>query len=609
MNELRLYLFGTPRIEFQGQLVKIGRRKALAIAAYLALAEHPQSRDTVAALLWPELDAEHAHSALRSTLSALTTPIPIEWIQADRTLLEVNREALWIDVNVFLELLAQTVTHGHQSEVICAQCVELYKRAIELYRVDFLEGFTLSASLDYDDWQRMQQIWLRREFIEIHGRLSEYYAQTLQYDQAIKYAQQWIVVDPLHEPAYRQLMRLYAANGQHSDALRQYRQCVELFDTELATPPDAETRLLYEAIQSNQLPASPVLQSDASARPLGIIPPLPSHVIGREAALREIKCRVGIGCSEKRGITLIQGWPGVGKSTTVAMLAHDAEIAQQFPDGVLWTSLGETPSILREISAWADALRLPEAGRGRTPEEISAQLTVTLRDKRVFLIVDDVWDVEHALPFRVGGQYCAMVMTSRLNDVAMALAPTAGDIYRLPVLSESSSLELLGELTPETLSEHPTEARELVHDLEGLPLALHVAGRLLHSEAHLGWGVHELLNELRAGAKLLQAQPPSDMISPRHDTSPTIAALLKRSTDLLDAEARYLFACLGLFVPKPATFDLDAMRVAWDVSDARPVARRLVNRGLLEPIGGGRFQMHALLVFHARSLLVEAGYV
>jgi len=65
----------------------------------------------------------------------------------------------------------------------------------------------------------------------------------------------------------------------------------------------------------------------------------------------------------------------------------------------------------------------------------------------MLLIVDDVWQVEHAKPFRVGGQLCAQIITSRLNDVAIALAPTAGDIYRLPVLSEAAALELLAKLT------------------------------------------------------------------------------------------------------------------------------------------------------------------
>jgi hypothetical protein len=178
-------------------------------------------------------------------------------------------------------------------------------------------------------------------------------------------------------------------------------------------------------------------------------------------------------------------------------------------------------------------------------------------------------------------------------------------VYRLSVLSAAHALELLSKLTPETVSGFPDEARELVSDLEGLPLALQVAGRLLHSEARLGWGVRDLLAELRAGARLLSAQPPSEVAVVGRDTSPTIAALLQRSTAALEVETRQRFALLGLFVPKPATFSLEAMAVAWDVADPRPAVRQLVDRGLLEPISGGRFQLHALLVLHARSLLEE----
>jgi hypothetical protein len=300
---------------------------------------------------------------------------------------------------------------------------------------------------------------------------------------------------------------------------------------------------------------------------------------------------------------MIQGWPGVGKSTIVALIAHDSEIAHQFPDGVLWASLGENPDIPGEITVWADALKLGNGDRTRKVEEISAQITAAMREKRILLIVDDVWQADHAAPFRVGGQACALVMTSRLNDIASALAPTAEDVYRLPVLSETAGLKLLQKLAPETVTEHPKETLELIRDLEGLPLAILVAGRLLQSEARLGWGVGELLMELRMGANLLKAQPPSDMIGVERDTSPTVAALLKRSTDALDSETRLQFALLGLFVPKPATFDLSAMAAAWDVPESRPVARKLVDHGLLEPVGGGRFQMHALLVLHARSLL------
>jgi DNA-binding SARP family transcriptional activator len=220
MTDLRLYLLGLPRLEYQGSTVRFERRKALALAAYLALSDHPQSRDTVADLLWPNLNREHGRTALRSTLRTLTTPIRVEWIEADRTTLRVNREQVWVDVHAFTKLLSESSLHQHSAETVCDTCAVLFRQALALYPADFMAGFSLSDSLEYDDWQMAQREWLRREYADVLRRLSLYYAGAQQYDQAIKIAQQWLVTDPLHEPAHRQLMRLYAASGQRSEALR-----------------------------------------------------------------------------------------------------------------------------------------------------------------------------------------------------------------------------------------------------------------------------------------------------------------------------------------------------------------------------------------------------
>jgi DNA-binding SARP family transcriptional activator len=603
MDDLRLYLFGMPRIELQGNPVKIPRRKGLALAAYLALAEQRLSREFLAAFLWPDLDHEHARSALRSTLHSLIESIPLLWIDSDPMTVAIKPEVVWVDVKAFTDLLLQRKAHGHSRGLVCSECIDLYRQAIELYRSDFLAGFNPSYSEEFDDWQRLQRQWLRWEYADVHKRLSEYFGWDGQYESAIHHAHHWLALDPLHEPAHRQLMRLHTAMGQRAEALRQYERCAEILDAELATFPDAETRQLHEEIQSEQPVADILVAPVDRSGSASVLPHLPSLFIGRDKVLDEIKQRIGVRSVERRAITVIQGWPGVGKSTLVAKLAHDPEIARHFPDGILWASLGESPNLLGELSAWADALIPSEAGRARSLDETSAQITAVLRDRRTLLILDDVWQVEHAMPFRTGGQEGAMVMTSRLNDIAVALAPAAEDIYRLPVLTEEAGLELLGELAPGVVAEQAGAARELVRDLEGLPLALHVAGRLLHSEARLGWGIQELLEDLRSGAALLGAPAPSDMRSTGQSTPATVAALLKQSTDLLDEETRRRFAYLSLFVPKPATFDLEAMAVAWDTQDPKPTARLLVNHGLLEPLSGGRFQMHALLVIHARSLM------
>jgi DNA-binding SARP family transcriptional activator len=609
MANLKLFLFGQPRLEYQGEVLDVERRKALALVAYLAIAEQPQSRDLLATLLWPDLDQQHARTAMRSTLPSLTSLIPDGWLDADRMSIALNREALWVDVTAFLSLLAQTRSHEHSPDNLCNVCVDLLKQAVTLYRGDFMTGFTVADSIEYDDWQMFQREWLRREFAGALKRLAHHYTnQGVEqgegaYDEAIKITQRWLALDPLHEPAQRLLMRLYMANGQRADALRQYQECVRLLDEELATPPEEETVRLYEAIKTNTVIIASQ-NSGIAETIISVLPPLPPLIIGRENVLAELKQRLGIpDSSQMRPITVIQGWPGVGKSTTIAALAYDPEITSAFPDGVLWASLGEAPSLLASLLIWADALKVAEAGQSRTLKELTAQLTAALRDKRMLLIVDDVWETQHAAPFKLGGQGCALVMTSRLNDVAQTLAPTLRDIYRLPLLSEDTALQLLQALAPQAVAQYPDDSRELVRDLEGLPLAIQVAGRLLESEIRLGWGVGDLLVELRQGAGLLAAEAPGDMGGVGRDTLPTIAALLKRSTDSLDEETRQRFAYLGLFVPKPATFDLQAMSAAWGISDPRPTARILVNRGLLEPVSGGRFQMHALLVLHAHSLL------
>jgi len=167
-------------------------------------------------------------------------------------------------------------------------------------------------------------------------------------------------------------------------------------------------------------------------------------------------------------------------------------------------------------------------------------------------------------------------------------------------------LHLLQTLAPSVIEKYPEKSLELVHELEGLPLALQVAGRMLSSEANYGFDVAELLTELKQGAKLLEANSPADRADLANETTPSVAALLQKSTNRLDALTRDCFAYLGVFAPKPATFDLNAMKAVWEIEDPKPIARTLVDRGLLEFVPElNRYQMHALLVMLAKSILVE----
>lgn len=335
---------------------------------------------------------------------------------------------------------------------------------------------------------------------------------------------------------------------------------------------------------------------------MGSVPPPPGLFIGREEVVADLRRRLLPAVNNSAGrvqlLTAVRGWPGVGKTTVAAALAHDQALTAAFPDGLLWASLGQNPNLIGQLDIW-----VRELGSALLEREdavlASRQLASILREKCMLLIVDDVWTIDAARPFVVGGIHCSTIITTRLTNIAEALAPTPGQVYPLDVLTEEKSLELLGELAPDVVKSLPDECRLLARELEGLPLALQVAGRLIQSEWYRGFSVEQLLNDLRNAAILARTAPPAPDGSP----SATVSALFKKSTDVLSDELRYWFASLGWFAPKPATFTVTAMRDVWRVEDPTRIAAQLIDHGLLEPAGPERYQMHALLILHAKSLL------
>ncbi len=295
----------------------------------------------------------------------------------------------------------------------------------------------------------------------------------------------------------------------------------------------------------------------------------------------------------------------MGKTTIASALAHDGDVQEAFPDGILWASLGPEPDLFATLSGWGRVVN-SDILRASTLDEAAAVLRGRLQSRKMLLILDDVWEAKHFALLQIGGPECAILATTRLSRVAQEIAPTPESVVKLDVLTDEDALALLGTLAPEVLDRHKESAIELVRELEGLPLAIQVAGRLLHTESVYGFSIEILLSELKAGKHVLSANAPVSALMGHDDVPATVDLLLKKSTDRLDPVTRARYASLGSFAPKPTTFDLRALTAIWETDDPRPTIRSLVDRGLLESIAEtDRFQMHALLVWHARCLCSE----
>lgn len=594
---VKLHLLGTPVIEIDGENVPGTGAKVLALLAYLACERSAHSRESLAAIFWGENTQARALASLRQNLFKVRSILPPDYLQISRlTVSMAPHPDLWVDAVQLIQLVHR------ETRPSAAELADV----VALYRGEFMSGIHLSDSPEFEAWQNLQRQRVEASMRTALNQLIDYQMDRAAYEQATQFALQLVSINPLDEAAHRLLMRLYLLTNQPFAAINQYHICVELLDNELGIFPEPETRDLYQQIIERQ-EGSPHDASkgliDAPAFPVAVYPARPEGIVGREHDLSQVRSLLNAQLAARnRGIVAIQGWPGVGKSALVALLAHDTQTVSMFPDGVLWAALGEHADILGILSKWAHTLGMADDQAERSLEEISMWLRTTLRGRRILFIVDDIWTAEALHWFHVGDEQSALVVTTRMNDIARDVIVASEAIYKLDILDDDSAMHLMRQLAPDVTAAYPHEMLELIHDLEGLPLALQVAGRLLQSELEMGWGITDLLADLREGVALLEAKAPVDRADPLSEITPTISALLAQSTNRLDEVNRLRFASLGLFAPKPATFSADTLAAIWEVKDPRESIRLLVNRGLMEPVGSGRFQVHALLVRHAQSL-------
>jgi NB-ARC domain len=216
-------------------------------------------------------------------------------------------------------------------------------------------------------------------------------------------------------------------------------------------------------------------------------PPLPSNYVDCPEHRQAVKAKLLETERNTPGtlvISAIFGLGGVGKSLLATALAHDQDVQNHFPDGILWTTLGQQPDVLPFLSSWIQALGDYDY-KPITIDEATLHLRTLLYDKKALLVVDDVWNSDHLEPFRVGGIGCRVLVTTR-----EARIPDA-DRYHMDVMTPDQSLGLLlqkAQCLKPTLAEQQ-QAEALAKEVGYLPLALELAGAQIADGAY--WTIQQ----------------------------------------------------------------------------------------------------------------------
>lgn len=347
--------------------IAVGSERSQALLAYLLLHRHgPQSRQSIALDLWPDLPEAQAKTSLRRELYRLKQQLP----QADQYLSIQTKTLQWLPNSPFQLDVAEF--EAGLAQAASAQPVDVLsvrshlEQAIHLYRGELLPQC-------YDDWIVPLRERYHQQAMLALDRLIQQQLQRHDYTAALPLALRLLQLDPLHELGYQALMRSHQGLGDRAAALKVYHQCLTTLRDELGIDPSPTTQQLYQqALTAEPSPeistAPPPLSPPPSPSPLRPNPPAPNApLVGRTAERQTLQTWL----SAENNALLLIGEPGIGKTRLLEELTHMVQTTA----GTVLQGRGFEAELLRPYGAWVDALRsLPSDQQQSLPPELGALL-------------------------------------------------------------------------------------------------------------------------------------------------------------------------------------------------------------------------------------------
>ena len=552
---LRLFLFGSPTVEYGGESVALPFERRNQLLVFLALKRSWVGRAELATMFWPDQQSKLAYANLRKILFRLQS---LRWAGS----IESQGAALRFE--------AETDVFAFESALREQRLAE----ALSIRRGELLAGFDDDQSEAWSSWLNFE-----RDRLRVAWRDAALNRLTAEIDvtEGIDLSKRLLDADPLDEAALRAHMSWLARSGQSARARQAYHEFVGRLADDLGLAPGVELRALHDSLG---MPISPPRSAEAAASFK-----LDADFIGRTIELRRIASLLAQ--DDCRLLCLI-GPGGVGKTRLAQRAMH--EFAPGFSDGATFVPLEDIKASNELGGRIARELDVRLAGR----QEPLDQVIEFLRERQTLLVLDNFEQLAHdASILERLLQACTglkILVTSRVR-LAVSMewllpleglpCPEAEDQDRFEAFDAVRLFVQAAQRVEPTLVP-AVEAASIVdicRQLEGLPLALELAAawtRVLSCDA--------IAAELRQGTELLHAV---DAAHPARHAS--IDVVFDQSWRLLSQIERDALSRLSVF---QGGFSAEAARAIAGAS--LPVLGALADKSLLRK-EGPRIFLHPLV--------------
>ncbi len=385
-----------------------------------------------------------------------------------------------------------------------------------------------------------------------------------------------------------QMMALYRS-GRLADAVAVFMEIHSQLTEDQGIEPGPELSELHQRILRRDpgLAVTPAYVWRGRTPRVSSLPPSIGNFVGR---VNQIRLLSELEHTSAPEIKVIEGMPGVGKTTLAVQVAH--RMTERYADGQLFLSYHAHDPGHPTLNP-ADALHrllvmlhIPAARIPRSLPERSALWRSELSRRRMVVVLDDVPGTEEICPALPATGDCLILITTRprlsgLNNVHPMV---------LDVLTADDAITLFTLTAGVERTRDGATVAKAVRLCGRLPLAIQVAAsRLRHARSS---SLADLVEELSHSR---------DRPGHADAVSPEVMSAFELSYQGLSREEQCFFRHLGLSPCPDITLHAAVALTGRTLADAEAALCALLDRHLLEQITAAHFRFHDLTRAYASA--------
>jgi DNA-binding SARP family transcriptional activator len=211
-------------------------RASQRLLAFLALHDRVVERAALAGALWPNASELHAYSSLRTALSRLQSPA--------RMALAIRKLELGLAEGVTVDIHhARALAHRLLNQAVLPTPDDLGMSATTVLSADLLPDW-------YDDWALVEAEDWRQLRLHALESLAGHLTAAGRWGEAASAARAAVRGEPLRESSHAALIQVFLAEGNLSEAVREFTCYRALLYHELGLEPTARLRHLVQNVRN-----------------------------------------------------------------------------------------------------------------------------------------------------------------------------------------------------------------------------------------------------------------------------------------------------------------------------------------------------------------------